>query len=57
MSSKTNTLGVLNIKSNISQNITELLKNAKKEILQNVNSAMIYIYFEIGKIIIEEEQN
>jgi hypothetical protein len=38
---------MLNIKLDISLSIKKLLKNAKKEIVQNVNSTMVYTYFEI----------
>ena len=37
-------------------NIAELLKNARKNIVQTVNKTMVFTYFEIGKIIVEEEQ-
>ncbi|NOX19364.1 MAG: DUF1016 domain-containing protein [Chlorobi bacterium] len=37
-------------------NIAELLKSARKNIVQTVNKTMVYTYFEIGKIIVEEEQ-
>ncbi len=32
------------------------LKEARKSVIQTVNKTMVYTYFEIGKIIIEEEQ-
>lgn len=41
----------------LSQKISDLLENARKKVLQTVNSTMVYTYFEIGKMIIEEEQN
>jgi len=36
--------------------ISELLRNAKKSVVQSVNRTIVLTYFEIGKIIIEEEQ-
>jgi predicted nuclease of restriction endonuclease-like (RecB) superfamily len=41
----------------IFQQVAELLQNARQEVLRTVNSTMVYTYFEIGRIIIEEEQN
>ena len=37
--------------------VVELLQNARQQVLRTVNSAMVYTYFEIGRIIVEEEQN
>lgn len=34
-----------------------LLKEARKRIVQTVNKTMVYTYFEIGRMIVEEEQN
>ncbi len=36
--------------------IVELLKNARNKVVQTVNTTMVYTYFEIGRIIVEEEQ-
>ena len=41
----------------IFQQVAELLQNARQEVLRAVNSTMTYTYFEIGRIIVEEEQN
>lgn len=41
----------------IFQQVVELLQNARQQVLRTVNSTMVYSYFEIGKIIVEEEQN
>jgi len=38
------------------EKITDLLKNARKKTVYSINQTMVYTYFEIGKIIIEEEQ-
>lgn len=39
------------------QQVVELLQNARQQVLRTVNSTMVYTYFEIGRIIIEDEQN
>lgn len=41
---------------NIYSNIKNLLLEAKSQIVQSVNSTMVYTYFEIWKIIVESEQ-
>lgn len=38
------------------EKITDLLENARKKAVYSINQTMVYTYFEIGKIIIEEEQ-
>ncbi|MCK9450441.1 MAG: PDDEXK nuclease domain-containing protein [Bacteroidales bacterium] len=38
------------------EKITALLKNARKKAIYSINQTMVYTYYEIGKIIIEEEQ-
>lgn len=37
--------------------VVVLLQNARQQVLRTVNSTMVYTYFEIGKMIVEEEQN
>lgn len=39
------------------QQVVELLQNARQQILRTVNSTMVCTYFEIGRIIVEEEQS
>ena len=39
------------------QQVVTLLQNARLQVLRNVNSTMTYTYFEIGRMIVEEEQN
>jgi predicted nuclease of restriction endonuclease-like (RecB) superfamily len=39
------------------QQVVELLQNARQQVLRTVNSTMTYTYFEIGRIIVEEEQS
>jgi len=41
----------------IFQQVVELLKNAQQQVLRTVNSTMVYTYFEVGRMIVEEEQN
>lgn len=41
----------------IFQQVVDLLQQARQQVLQTVNSTMVYTYFEIGRIIVEEEQN
>ncbi len=46
----------MNIDSLIS-NISDLVKVAHAKVLQSVNHIMVITYFEIGRMIVEEEQN
>jgi hypothetical protein len=34
-----------------------LLQNARQQVLRTVNSTMVYTYFEIGRMIVVEEQS
>ena len=36
--------------------VVELLKEARISVVRTVNKTMVYTYFEIGRIIVEEEQ-
>jgi len=36
--------------------IVNLLQEAKQQVLQTVNQTMVITYFEIGRMIVEEEQ-
>lgn len=38
------------------QDISNLLENARKQAKTAVNTAMVYTYYEIGRRIVEEEQ-
>ena len=38
------------------QKVVDLLKEAKKSVVRTVNKTMVLTYFEIGRIIVEEEQ-
>jgi predicted GNAT superfamily acetyltransferase len=39
------------------QQVVDLLQDAKQQVLRTVNSTMVYTYFKIGRMIVEEEQN
>jgi hypothetical protein len=39
------------------QQVVELLQNARQQVLRTVNTTMVCTYFEIGRMIVEEEQN
>ena len=39
------------------QQVVVLLKNAQQQVIRTINSTMVYTYFEIGRMIVEEEQN
>jgi len=45
-----------NINLDFYNKIAELLKDARNKVVQTVNTTMVYTYFEIGRIIVEEEQ-
>jgi len=42
---------------NIFNKITDLLKQAQNSVVQTVNKTMVLTYFEIGRIIVHEEQS
>lgn len=42
--------------SNIFDKVSDLLKQARQTVTKSVNNTMVVTYFEIGKMIIEEEQ-
>lgn len=46
-----------NIKSDFLQNVSDLLRLARKNVKTAVNLSMVYTYYEIGKRIYLEEQN
>ena len=41
---------------NLYKNILNLLKNSKEQVLRTINSTMVKTYFEIGRLIVEDEQ-
>ena len=40
----------------IVKNVIDLLENARKKVVTTVNQTMVLTYFEIGRMIVEEEQ-
>jgi hypothetical protein len=46
-----------NIHKDFYNKVSDLLKEARNSVVQTVNKTMVYTYFEIGRIIVEEEQN
>jgi predicted nuclease of restriction endonuclease-like (RecB) superfamily len=42
---------------NLYDRITDLLKRAQRSVIQTVNNTMVLTYFEIGRIIVNEEQS
>jgi len=44
-------------KQDLYKNISKLLYNARKKVNKTIDRAMVYTYFEIGRLIVEEEQN
>ena len=45
------------IESPFVEDIKELLRSAKERVVTAINIAMVYTYYEIGRRIVEEEQN
>lgn len=45
-----------NTRSDFYNKVANLLKKARKSVVQTVNRTMVYTYFEIGRMIVEEEQ-
>jgi len=43
-------------KHNFHSQIVELLQSAKLQVIRTVNQTMVITYFEIGRMIVEEEQ-
>ena len=37
--------------------VVALLQNARQQVLRTVNSRMVHTYFEIGRMIVKEEQS
>jgi len=48
---------IKNRHSSLINEIKSILKNAQTKAVSAVNSAMVFAYWEIGKRIVEEEQN
>lgn len=45
------------ISHSILENVSEVLKHARKSAKTALNLSMVYAYYEIGRMIVEEEQN
>ncbi len=45
------------LQNNFHNNIVSLLQQAKQQVVRTVNQTMVYTYFEIGRKIVEEEQD
>ena len=45
------------VKKVMYDNIKTLLIEARKNVVRNINRTMVYTYFEIGRIIVEDEQD
>ena len=48
---------IISTKNNLISKVSELLKDARTQVLRNVNHTMVVTYFEIGRMIIEDEQS
>lgn len=42
--------------NSVLEKVVDLLNKARTEIVRNINKTMVYTYYEIGRIIVEEEQ-
>lgn len=48
---------ILDSQNNLFQDIKNLLHNARLHVVKNINSVMVQSYWEIGRLIVEDEQN
>ena len=49
--------GLINKPSDFFDRIASLLKQARNSVIRTINHTMVRTYFEVGKLIVEEEQN
>jgi predicted nuclease of restriction endonuclease-like (RecB) superfamily len=49
--------GLINKQLNFYERIAGLLKQARSSVVRTINLTMVRTYFEVGKLIVEEEQN
>lgn len=49
-------LGISKYDNDFYSRISDILKSARNKVVQTVNTTMVETYFEIGKLIVEEEQ-
>ena len=47
---------IQNKENELFDNIRILLTEARKSIVRNINQTMVYTYYEIGRMIVEDEQ-
>lgn len=47
----------INTNDNFYNKIANILKSARKNVVQSINRTMVLAYFEVGRMIVEEEQN
>jgi len=45
------------LEKNLYSQVAEILKTARQQVARQVNSVMVATYFEIGRLIVEDEQN
>jgi len=45
------------LEKNLYSQVAEILKTARQQVVRQVNSVMVHTYFEIGRLIVEDEQN
>ena len=44
------------VKTDLAERIEQLIEETKKRTVATINTAMVYTYYEIGRMIVEEEQ-
>lgn len=49
--------GLINKQSDFFERISGLFKQARNSVIRTINHTMVRTYFEVGKLIVEEEQN
>jgi len=45
------------LEKNLYSQVAEILKTARQQVVRQVNTTMVHTYFEIGRLIVEDEQN
>lgn len=45
------------LENNFFSQVIDLLQSARNEVVRSVNHTMVFTYFEIGRMIVEKEQN
>jgi hypothetical protein len=49
-------MSITNSNQNLFLQVKSLLQNAKKKVVANINYAMVTTYFQVGRLIVEDEQ-